>query len=425
MESSFPDFTLPNLRHLRVAHEVNRCRSITQAAGRVHLSQPAVTQAIIKLERELGLTLFDRARTGLTTTAAGAGFLERVERALAHLANGARQALRMRTRERERGFENFDELMTATQLRTLVALSDHRNFSIAAREMGLAQPSVHRAARGLEALSGLALFRVTPIGIELSPAAQVLVRSGKLVYAEIRQGLDEVRETLGRWRSRFVLGALPLARTAIVPHAVDAMVRFAPAVQVHVVDGRYLELLRGLREGDIDCLIGALRHPPPADDVAQEPLFADPLAIVGRRDHPLAGRDRVTLKETLHFPWVAPPKTTPAGSYLFKTLRIGDLPQTPVRVVSSSLIFLRGLLQQGDYLTIISRHQIREEERQGLLVPLPVVLENSERVIGLTTRAGWRPTATQRRFLDFLRNAAAELRPGGPAIDKTNGPANL
>ena len=43
-------FAIPNLRHLRVFLEVARHRSISKAAPRVFLSQPAITQAIGKLE---------------------------------------------------------------------------------------------------------------------------------------------------------------------------------------------------------------------------------------------------------------------------------------------------------------------------------------------------------------------------------------
>ncbi|MBX3518670.1 MAG: LysR family transcriptional regulator [Xanthobacteraceae bacterium] len=419
MHSSFVQFTLPNLRHLRAGLEVARAHSITRAARCVHLSQPAVTQAINKLERNLGVTLFERGFLGLIPTAAGGAFFTRVERAFDLLQKGAEQALRTSSPATRCGFSNFHALMTAQQLRALIAVSDHGNFSVAAREMGLAQPSVHRSARNLESLSGLALFRTTPIGIELTAVAQILLLAAKLACSEIRQGLDQIKEETGRGRTQFLLGALPMSRTAIVPAAVAEMVRSAPGSQIHVVDGRYEELLRSLREGDLDCLIGALREPVPADDVIQEPLFFDALAIVARKDHPLARKKRVSLEDTLAFPWVAPPKTTPAGAYLFKKLRIGEMKQTPVRVVSSSLVFLRGLLQSGDYLTIISRHQIRDEEMQGLLTALPVSLRDNNLSIGLTYRKNWKPTTIQARFLDQLRRAAFSSKAAAVPIEET------
>lgn len=407
----------PNIRHLRVFREVAACHSISQAAERVHLSQPAVTQATGKLETELGVRLFDRRRDGLFATEIGEIVLRRVQRVLAHLRNGARHALRTGGRAGARGFSNFDELLTAAQLRALAALSDTGSFSIAARNLGISQPTIHRSARNLESLSGLTLFTATANGIELTPAAEILARHTKLAYSEMRQALDEIGSFLGRDSTKFMLGSLPLPRTHVVPRAVDAMIRSTTHVQVHVIDGRYEELLRALRQGEMDCIIGALRDPAPADDVVQEPLFKDPLAIVARPGHPLAGKPSVSLQDTLAYPWVAPPKQTPAGSYLFGTLRIHELPATPVRVVSSSLVFLRGLLMQGDYLTIISRHQIQEEERQGLMVALPVTLKDSEREIGLTYRRDWQPTKTQARFIDFLREAGAEVGTARDDID--------
>ncbi len=407
-------FDMPNIRHLRVFREVARCHSITAAAEREHLSQPAVTQAIAKLEAAFGIGLFDRRSDGMFATPIGEMFAQRVGRGLDHLQTGAREASRLGNRARSRGFRDFDRLLTVAQLRALVAMSDASNFSMAARNIGISQPTIHRAARNLERLSGLRLFEGSQAGITLTLAAQALAQHTKLAFSELQQGFDEINGFLGRDSTHIVVGSLPLARTFILPAATDAMVRERAHVQVRVVDGPYGELLHALRHGDLDCMIGALRDPPPTEDVIQERLFDDPLAIVVGSGHPLSGKPAVTLEDTLGYPWVAPPKTTPAGSYLYHRLGIQDLPETPVRVVTSSLVMVRGLLAMGDYITIISLHQIRHEHRQGLLVPLPIDLEDSHRPIGLTYRRDWRPTLTQSAFLDHLRAAAAVSHEPGP-----------
>jgi len=399
---------LPNFRHLRVFREVAHCHSVSLAAERAHLSQPAVTQAVAKLEGDLTVPLFERRRDGMFVTEIGARFLARVERALDHLQTGAREATRIGHRQKGRGFTDFDRLLTAAQLRALVAVSEAKNFSMAARNIGISQPSIHRAARNLERLSGLKLFESAHEGISLTPAAHMLAQRTKLALAELQQGHDEVDDYLGRDSTHIAVGALPLARTHILPAAINLMVRASERVQIRAVDGRYDELLQGVRQGDLDLLIGALRDPPPVDDIVQEYLFDDPLAIVAGPQHPLAKKKNVTIADVLRFPWVAPPKTTPAGSYLYDTLHIQDLPQTPVRVVSSSLVLVRGLLTTGDYITIISLNQIRHEYEQGVLVPLPVELADSARAIGLTYRRDWRPTRTQQQFLDFLREVSRQ-----------------
>lgn len=391
----------PNIRHMRVFLETAKSGSVSVAADACALSQPAATQAIRRLERDLDASLLVRQNRGFVPTECGALFQARAKTALEHLHNAAMAA----ERGKARANAPLDRVVTAAQLRTLIAIAGAGSFTVAAKRLGLSQPTVHRAARGLEEAAGVAFFKATPVGVELTPAAQKFVLGAKLALAEIRQGLAEIGRAQGVERSRFVLGSLPLARTAIVPRAAHAMVSARPGMQVRVVDGRYDELLRSLREGDLDCMIGAMRDPPPAEDIVQEPLFGDALAIVAHPSHPLASLRGVTLEETLAYPWVAPPKTTPAGQYLYESLGIGQRPQTPVRVVSSSLVMVRGILAEGPYVSIISRHQVSVEERDGHIAVLDIDLKNNQRAIGLTTRAGWRPTESQAQFIQHLRDA--------------------
>ncbi|MBZ0129235.1 MAG: LysR family transcriptional regulator [Rhodobacteraceae bacterium] len=398
-----PDF--PNLRHLRAFREVAHHRGISAAADAVFLSQPAITQAISKLEIRLGVILFQRLTDGMLLTEPGEMFLTRVERMLDELATGSAEALAQASRP-AKGFERFDRLMTAAQLRALIALSEARNFSIAARNSGISQPSIHRAARDLERLAGFAMFRTAAHGIELTQSAEHLARRARLAAAELRQATYELAAWKGRDVTRITIGSMPLSRTRILPVAMNAILREKALIQLQTIEGPYTELLRGLRHGDSDFLIGALRDPAPADDVVQERLFDDTLAIVVRAGHPLADRPDVTLEDTLDYPWIAPPRNTPAGSYLSDVLRIPEREYTPVRVVTSSLIMVRGLLLEGDYVTIISGQQAQFELEQGAFVTLAVDLPGNTRPIGLTFREGWQPTETQARFLTFLREAS-------------------
>ena len=401
----------PNLRHLRAFREVAHCRGISAASDRVHLSQPAITQAIAKLERQVGTPLFERRPGGLYTTEPGALFLDRVDRALGLLQSGAREAVKVGLRKGGRGFADFDRLLSVAQLRALVAMSDAGNFSIAARNMGMSQPSIHRAARDLERLAGVALFGRAGGGIELTPAAQVLAQHAKLAFAELRQGFTEIAEYLGLDSGRIVVGSMPLARTSILPSAINALVADRPQVEMRVVDGPYNDLLHGLRHGEIDLLIGALREPVPVDDVVQERLFDDPLAVVARAGHPLEGRRAIGPRDLAAFPWVVPPEGTPTRSYFDAMLRKARLLPPKGMIETSSLILVRGLLLASDRLTIISGHQIRHELDLGLFVPVLVDMAGSERPIGITVRRDWRPTATQKMFLDHLRTASRALHP--------------
>lgn len=62
--------------------------SFTDAAAALHLSQPALSYAISRLERELGSRLFDRTPSGSRLTAAGEAFIGPARRALFEARNG-------------------------------------------------------------------------------------------------------------------------------------------------------------------------------------------------------------------------------------------------------------------------------------------------------------------------------------------------
>lgn len=396
----------PNLRHLRAFMEVAEAKGISAAAHRVHLSQPAVTQAISGLERRFRVTLFDRRAEGMFPTEEGEVLLLRVRRMFDSLGAGAARAVRLAGRRDGKPITDFHQRVTATQLRALIAVREAGSFSLAARALGIAQPSVHRAGRDLERLSGLQFFTPGRKGMDLTPPAEAFARAVKLAEAELAQGIDDLTRLSGSDATRIAVGSMPLSRTEILPAASDALLKEAAGVQLRLVDAPYGELLRQLRYGELDVLIGALRTPLPAEDVVQETLFDDSLAVMARPGHPLASRPGLSLEDTLGYPWIAGPKDTPAGAYLFRTLGIGEMDRTPVSVVTSSMVLVRGLLTRGDYLALLSPRQAAVEIAQGLMVPLELPLPGSARKIGLTTRAGWMPTPTQARFLDLLRAAA-------------------
>ena len=71
------------LEQLGYLLEVARCHSISIAAERLHLTQPAVSQAIKSIETELGETIFVRSKNGVFLTEAGERLLPCVERIMA------------------------------------------------------------------------------------------------------------------------------------------------------------------------------------------------------------------------------------------------------------------------------------------------------------------------------------------------------
>lgn len=68
-----------NIRLLRIFQEVCRTGNITRASEALHMTQPAVSQAIQELERETGLTLFERLGRKIHVSEIGLAYLGKVE----------------------------------------------------------------------------------------------------------------------------------------------------------------------------------------------------------------------------------------------------------------------------------------------------------------------------------------------------------
>ncbi|MCA0996957.1 LysR family transcriptional regulator [Alloyangia pacifica] len=388
-----------NLRHLRVFLAVLELRSLTQASARTHVSQPAVTQALGKLETQAGGALFERSRQGVFATERGALLGTRVTRAFARL-DPVLEALSPR----------LCLTASSSQLTALIAVVDTENFTLAARQLGHAQPTVHRAITQLEGEAGQQLFERRHNGLVVSRAAAKLAQAARLAFAELEQAEAELAEIDGREVGRLVIGALPMARSVLLPQAIAAFRAQRPHQPILVVDGLYDDLLAGLRRGDVDLILGALRDPAPIRDVVQEPLFDDTLAMLARPGHPLLCAHALTAEDLAGQMWVVPRAGTPSRAQFdgfFDSLPGGG----PKSVIEAgSILFMRELLMRGDFLGCISAAQAEAEIANGALLPLDVAGHWRNRPIGLTLRADWIPTQAQNLLLTEIRAAATAHR---------------
>lgn len=387
-----------NLRHFRVFLAVADLHSPTAAAARCNVSQPAVTQALAKLDREAGGRLFDRSRQGFFLTARGQVVEARLRRAMILL---------------DRALADVSPRLVVTashaQLLALIALTELQNSTLAARTLGIAQPTVHRAIAQLEREAARPLFKRTSFGMVPVRACQDLAQAARLALAEIDQAEADLAEHDGQEVGRITIGALPLSRSVVLPEALARFRQARPKQKVTVIDGVYDALLARLRRGEVDMILGALRDPLPIADVVQEPLFEDGLAVLARPGHALTASGLVTLDALVQHPWVVPRPGTPSRDQFDALFADRDLAQPDSVIESGSILLMREILTRSDLLGCVSAQQAQAEMAAGLLVRLDTGIDWPARAIGLTTRAGWMPTRAQAEVLLCIRQAAADL----------------
>jgi DNA-binding transcriptional LysR family regulator len=378
-----------NLRHLRALLAIAETGSITAAAEIVSLSQPALTQGLAKLEKQIGYGMFERRSEGMIVTPVGTIVIERVRAAIDHLAGGAKGLTRV--------FQHPERLMTMTQLRAFLALAEAGSFTGAASNTALSQTAVHRAVSDLEQVIGGKLVERRGRGVWLNAAGRKLARGIRLALSELTAAIVELgRETEGEL---IAFGALPLARPFLVPTAMGKLSQEQPLARFEVLEGSWRELVEPLRDGRVDLIVGAVR-PFEITDLHQMPLYEDRLVIACGSQHPLAGPDLPLLDVLASYPWIVPAANTPLRLIWDRMFEGHAQPKTPIEC--GSVMIIGRLLTEGNFLTLLSPDQVALQIRLGLLARVGPPLEDSTRKIGITTRRSWRPTAMQRRFIALL-----------------------
>lgn len=374
-----------NIRHIAAFAATVRHGSVTRAARAVNLTQPALTQAIARLEADLGCALFERGPAGMAPTEPALLLAPRAEAAIAHVGSPR---------------------VTGTQVRAFLALARAGSYAVAAEATGLSSASLHRAVADLSVAVGQRLVDRRGRSVMLTPAGERRARGFGLAMAELRSGLAEVAAWQGKAAGRVVVGAMPLSRARWLPATILRFAAAFPGVDVAVVEGSHAELSGPLRDGEVDLMLGALRDASSLDDLRQEAVFEDQPALVMRSGHPLL-TGAVDGAALARFPWILPASDTPLRHYWEGMMRSAGAEPPHVGIECGSVLTVRQLLLGSDALTLLSPAQLAVELDAGVLATLPPPVPVM-RTIGITTREGWRPTAPQAAFAALLREVAAE-----------------
>jgi LysR family transcriptional regulator, regulator for genes of the gallate degradation pathway len=406
---------IPSLRQLLVFETVAHTENVSRAAAAIHVSQPAVTQAIARLEHEVGAPLFSRRNTGCYLTEAGEILQRRTARLFAQLDQALTELGFGILRAGPSEFRSVERKLSRPQMRALLAIAQNGSFAAAARALAMSEPSVHRAARELERVLRRPLFHRTAHGVTATKPAAELARRMRLAVQEIERAVEEIEASRGRNRGRIGLGLLPLPAAFFVARALKDVGETYPETRMEVIDGSFDFLIERLRSGGIDFIIGPVRGLDPSLGVVETALFDDPYALVVRRGHPLTRKRQIHRQDLLDYDWVAPPPDTPRR-VVYDVLFAGldRLPRSTLQTSSPNLT--RAILTETDCITLLSRHESQAEQEMGFLTVLPFTVPHRARQVQVTTRIDWLPTAVQERFLQALRDHARGPEGARPAV---------
>lgn len=300
----------------------------------------------------------------------------------------------------------MDHRVQLRHLRTFVEVARHRSFTRAAEALNTVQPAVSRTIAHLEQIIGKPLFERRGKGLALTSAGEGLMFFAETGLAQIAEG---VQQAAGRGAAQTIgLGILPNVTRELMPGAVLRFKRAYPNVTVRIMTASADELLRLLRGGAIDMLVGRLLRPDQVKGLSFDHLYDEPLVFAARAGHPLARRRRPALEELEKFGMVLPLSGTVIRDEINRFLMTRGHPTFANVVETTSFEFARPYVLAGDTVIAFPLGAMRAELQDGTLVRLPVGDSELSGPVGITYVPSRPLTAMSRRLVEALR---AELRP--------------
>ncbi|MGE4371967.1 MAG: hydrogen peroxide-inducible genes activator [Xanthobacter sp.] len=152
-------------------------------------------------------------------------------------------------------------MITLRQLRFLVAVADELNFSRAAEQCHVAQPTLSSALRELEDRLGVQLVERTRRKVMMTEIGGRIAARGRLLLTAAREIEDLAAAHLRPDEGDLRLGAIPTIGPFLLPPALPLIRRQFPALRLFLREELTNSLLEGVHEGRLDVALIALPFP--------------------------------------------------------------------------------------------------------------------------------------------------------------------
>lgn len=171
--------------------------------------------------------------------------------------------------------------LSPRQLRIFITLAHCLNFSRAANELHVTQPTLSKLVREIEQAMGVRLFERTTRTVKLTTHGEDLLGVARRVMEDYEAGLSEIGQRVRNRSQSLSIAALPTLAATLLPDLVAQLRAEVPhaIVRIHdVVTDEVLDLLRA-RRVDLALTGVEVMH----KDLAYTEIFREPFALLAPR----------------------------------------------------------------------------------------------------------------------------------------------
>lgn len=188
-------------------------------------------------------------------------------------------------------------LMEFHHLRAFVTTVEQRSVTAAAKKLFISQPALSRQIRTLEDELGVPLFRREKKRLHLTEAGRFFLDRARQILCDAETVVQQLRERCGDAKRTLRVGLLTVFLDDLVSPALLELQEQAPHLSVALFELSPQAQIARLEKGEIDLALLGNLLPRDRTRFVVRSLARSPMAAVLPRDHALAHRKRIDLKE--------------------------------------------------------------------------------------------------------------------------------
>jgi LysR family transcriptional regulator, hydrogen peroxide-inducible genes activator len=186
----------------------------------------------------------------------------------------------------------FKRLPTLTQLRHLIAVSEHNHFGRAAQACFITQSSLSASIKELESTLGQTLIERTRRTVMMTPLGVETVERAQNVLRGVEEIVELVSAASAPLSGSLRLGVIPTIAPFLLPRVLPALRKAYPDLKLYLVEKQSALLLDDLADGHLDLLL--LAFPYPTNDLKTLLFADDPFWVAYPKGHWPVDRERLT-----------------------------------------------------------------------------------------------------------------------------------
>ena len=259
--------------------------------------------------------------------------------------------------------------MDLQQLRFLVKISQTLNFSKAAEELFISQPTLSHQIRRLEDELGVKLLERSTRNVELTPIGRECVNLAQQMVELSDRILEITQEESRRFSNRLNIGVL-----AIYPQMnISAVINEFQASHLNETINIHFDwsvtLMDRLMRKKTDVIISNIDREGLTKAVAEQldihPFITDSLYLIVSDNNPLAQSDTVALEQVLSQRLFMPGRTSSANQFFLKAVTSAGY-QMPASVECQSIMSAFNFVMTGSGASVLSRHVAESYMKEGM-----------------------------------------------------------